>query len=57
MALTNAEKQRAYRHRRTRRHRKPLLVSRFKAAMVYFHAERIEKLLTKWEEERRPILQ
>ena len=57
MALTNAEKQRTYRHRRTRRHRKPLLVSRFKAAMVYFHAERIEKLLTKWEEERRPILQ
>ena len=52
MALTNAEKQRAYRHRKNPPSPKAMLVSRFKAAMVYIHPERIEKLLTKWEEER-----
>ena len=57
MALTNAEKQRAYRHRKNPPSPKAMLVSRFKAAMVYIHPERIEKLLAKWEEERRTILQ
>ena len=51
MALTNADKQRAYRIRKNPPTVKALLVLRFKGLLGHIPHERLDTMLTKWEME------
>jgi len=51
MTLTNAQRQRAYRHRKNPPTRQAFLVTRFKEIIGHISYERLDTMLLKWESE------